>query len=72
MKQLTYNEVMEVSGGKFKWHVNPFHVVFTAFAGFLAGGPVGAGLALGAAIAAQGAGNLQQMYVEELGNVKNG
>lgn len=68
MHELTSNEVLEISAGKFKWHVNPFHVVFTTFAGFLAGGPVGAGLALGAAIAAQGTGELHQIYVDEFGN----
>lgn len=68
MKELSSDQVMEVFGGKFKWHINPFHVVFTAFAGFLAAGPIGAGLAIGAAIAAQGTGNLHQMYVDEFGN----
>jgi hypothetical protein len=70
MKELTISERMEVSGGKFrfKWHINPFQVVFTAVGGFLLGGPVGAGIAVGAAIAAQGSGNLHQMYVDEFGN----
>ena len=71
MRELNKLEIKEISGGKFKWHVNPFHVAFSAFAGFLAGGPFGAGLAIGAAIAAQGAGSLYQMYVDEFGNVQN-
>lgn len=68
MIELTQEQVMNVSGGKFKFHINIFQTVFTAVGAFIIAGPVAAGMVVGAAIAAQGAGSLHEMYVDEYGN----
>lgn len=54
MRKLTLEEIEQITGSKFKWHINPIHVLYSAVAGFIAAGPFGAGIAIGAAIAAQG------------------
>jgi hypothetical protein len=70
MKELSTNEINEISGAKFKWHINPIHVVCSAIGGFIAGGPFGAGIMIGAALMAQGSGQLVEMYRDEFGNVQ--
>lgn len=69
MKDLTPDEVMEVSGG-FKFHFNVIQVVFTTIAATVIGGPVAGAAIIAAAIATQGTGNLVDMYRDEFGNPK--
>lgn len=62
MNELTLNQLEEVSGG---FHINLGTAVFAAVAGFVTGGPVGAGIALCGVVGAQGINNLEDMYHEE-------
>ena len=54
MRKLLTEELIQVSAAKFKWHINPVHIFYSAVAGFMTAGPFGAGIAVGVAIAAQG------------------
>lgn len=68
MKELSKEDFFKISAGKkFKFHINVFTAVFSSVGAFLLGGPVAAGMVIGAHIAAQGAGNLHEMYVDEFG-----
>jgi hypothetical protein len=67
MKELSREDVLLVSGA-FKLHFNIFEAVFTVIGSTILGGPVGGGVAVAALIAAQGAGNLHDMYIDEFGN----
>lgn len=62
MKELNSNEVMEVSGGKFKLRINLGTFIGGAILGLITGGPVGLGYAVGTAIMAQGINSLDDMY----------
>ena len=62
MKELNNNEVAEVSGSKFKLRINLGTLIGGAVLGFVTGGPVGLGYAVGAAIMAQGVNSLDDMY----------
>lgn len=66
MRELSMHEMNEVNGGRFKLHFNVFQAVFTVVSAGILGGPVGAGIALGAVIGTQGLGNLHEMAVNEL------
>ncbi|MBS0285975.1 MAG: hypothetical protein JSR17_01675 [Proteobacteria bacterium] len=69
MKVLTLQETECVAGGfKLKLHFNVIQAVFTVIGAGLLGGPVGAGMAVAAAIGTQGAGNLIDLYNQENGN----
>lgn len=65
MKELNDNEVKEISGGKFKLRINIGAVIGGAVMGFATGGPVGLGLAVGAAVIAQSVNSLDDMYRNE-------
>jgi hypothetical protein len=71
MNELTLTEVLEVSGGKFKLHFNIFELIFATIGAGLLGGPAGAGMVIAAAIASQGANQLNDMYKDEFGNRVN-
>lgn len=62
MKELNNNEIMAVSGGKFKLRINIGTFIGGAVLGFITGGPIGLGYAIGAAIVAQGVNSLDDMY----------
>lgn len=69
MRELNYGEIGEIGGGKkIKLHFNFLPTIFTAIGAFVVSGPVGAGVVIGAAIAAQGAGQLVDMYHDQYGN----
>jgi len=70
MQELTQEEALQVGASRFKikLHFNIFTCVFSSIGAFLIGGPVGAGMVIGAHIAAQGSGNLYDMSVEHFGN----
>jgi hypothetical protein len=55
MRELNVHEVHNVHAAiKFKWHINPVHVFYSAVGGFITAGPFGMGIAIGVAIAAEG------------------
>lgn len=62
MRELSNIEVQEVSGAKFKIRINIGTFIGGAVVGFLTGGPVGLGYAIGAAIIAQSVNSLDDMY----------
>jgi hypothetical protein len=70
MKELTKDDVLNVSGG-FKFHFNVILTVFTAVGVTLLGGPVAGGMVIAGAIATQGTGNLVDMYIDEFGQVQS-
>lgn len=63
MKELTFDEISQVSGGKFKikLSVNLGTFVAGCCVGFLTAGPVGLGYALCGAVIAQGVNGLNEM-----------
>ena len=61
MKELNENEINEISGGKFKLRVNLGAVIGGAVVGFISGGPVGLGLAIGTAVITQSVNSLDDM-----------
>lgn len=63
MRQLYFNELYDISGGRFRLQFNPFQFIGAIAVGAIMGGPVGVGMAVGAAIIAQGTGNLHDMYI---------
>lgn len=63
MRNLSITEINEVYGSRFKLQFNPFQFIGAIAVGAIMGGPVGIGMAVGAAIIAQGTGNLHDMYV---------
>lgn len=65
MRELSYSEVEEVSGGKFKLRINLGAAIGTIVVGILSGGPVGLGYALGAIIIQQGVNSLEDMAVND-------
>lgn len=66
MRELTILETENVAGGfRIKLHFNIVQAVFTVIGAGLLGGPVGAGMAIAAAVGTQGAGNLIDLYKEE-------
>ena len=67
MREISKEEIEIVSGGRFRIHFNVFQAVFTVIGAGLLGGPVGAGMAIAAAIGTQGLGNLHEMAVNEYG-----
>jgi len=67
MRNLRVEEMESVAGG-FHLHFNVFQAVFTVIGAGIIGGPVGAGIAVAAAIGAQGLGNLHDMAIEEYEN----
>lgn len=62
MYELMESEVQEVSAGKFKIRINIGTFIGGAIVGFITGGPIGLGYALGAAIIAQSVNSLDDMY----------
>jgi len=62
MKVLTDYEVAQCSGGKFTIRINIGAFVGGCVLGFVTGGPVGLGLAVGAGLVAQGVNSLDDMY----------
>jgi hypothetical protein len=62
MNELSYNEVIYVSGGKVQLRINLGAFIGGAILGFVTGGPVGLGYAIGAGIVAQGVNSLDDMY----------
>ncbi|MBI2792519.1 MAG: hypothetical protein HYX61_11220 [Gammaproteobacteria bacterium] len=69
MRELSSQEIENVAGAMhLKLHVNVFQAIFTVIGAGILGGPVGAGVAVAAAIGAQSLGNLHEMYVDEFGN----
>ena len=66
MRALSLQEIEKVSGAlHIKFHVNVFQAIFTVIGAGILGGPVGAGVAIAAAIGAQGVGNLHEMAINE-------
>ncbi len=65
MKELTQNQIMEVSGG-FKLNIG--QAVGALICGAIAGGPVGFGYALGTIIIAQAVNSLDEMRQNEFGH----
>lgn len=63
MRELNYNEVQEISGGKFRLRINLGAAIGTIVVGILSGGPVGLGYAIGAIIIQQGVNSLEDMAV---------
>ena len=63
MRELRQNEFNEIAGGKFKVRVNIGAVVGGAVLGFISGGPVGMGLAIGTAVITQSVNSLKDMAV---------
>ncbi len=69
MQELTQLETENVAGGfRIRLHFNVIQAVFTVIGAGLLGGPVGAGMAVAAAIGTQGAGNLIDLFNQENGN----
>lgn len=62
MRELQCSEFNEVSGGKFKVRINIGAVVGGAVLGFISGGPVGLGLAIGTAVITQSVNSLNDIY----------
>lgn len=62
MKELNNDEIMAISGGKFKLRINLGTFIGGAVLGFVTGGPIGLSYAIGAAIVAQGINSLDDMY----------
>ena len=61
MRELSNDEIMDISGGKFRLRINLGAALGTIAVGILSGGPVGLGYALGAIIIQQGVNSLQDM-----------
>lgn len=61
MRNLSWDDIEEVNGGKFKLRINIGTFIGGAIVGFITGGPVGLGYAVGAAIVAQGVNSLDAM-----------
>lgn len=62
MQELTQEQVETVPGAKFKLRVNLGTLIGGALAGFIMGGPVGLGIAIGGGIIAQSVNSLDDMY----------
>jgi hypothetical protein len=70
MRELSLQEIENVVGATYlKFHVNIFQAIFTVIGAGILGGPVGAGVAVAAAIGAQSLGNLYEMYADEFGKM---
>jgi hypothetical protein len=68
MRELSLAEAETVAAGlRIKLHFNIIQAVFTVIGAGILGGPVGAGMAVAAAIGTQGAGNLVDLYNQENG-----
>lgn len=64
MIELSIKQIKEISGGV---KLNVGTAIFGAIAGFIMGGPVGVGIALGVVIGGHGINGLEEMYYEEFG-----
>lgn len=67
MRELTIDEIQQISSGKFKLHFNIFMLIGGIAAGAVTGGPFGVGIAIGTALIAQASGNLTEMTIDEYG-----
>jgi lactobin A/cerein 7B family class IIb bacteriocin len=65
MKELTIKETEEVNGG---FKINLGTAIAGCIVGFITGGPIGLGYAIGTIIVAQGVNNLEEMYQNEFGH----
>ncbi len=62
MKDLTAIDIREISAGKFKLKINIGTLIGAITTGFVTGGPAGVGIAVAAAVIAQGVGSLQELH----------
>jgi hypothetical protein len=65
MKELTIKEIEEVGGG---FKINIGTARSGCIVGFVTGGPIGLGYAIGTIIIAQGINNLEEMYQNDFGH----
>lgn len=69
MRELSILESQHVIGAlHIKLHFNVFQAIFSVIGAGILGGPIGAGVAVAAAIGAQGTGDLYDMITNEIEN----